>query len=142
MFRSSHQNCSIKRGVLKNIAKSTWKHLCQCLFFNKVKRLRPAFLLKKSLWYRCLSVSFAEFILKNTANGCFWMFRCIPSKIIIKSMVFWFSGLQKGNISLKWVKPLYINFIVTDVNGFSRPNIIVVFMSMASSKLLYCILHG
>ena len=28
-FRSSHQRCSIKKGVLKNFAKFTGIHLCQ-----------------------------------------------------------------------------------------------------------------
>ena len=32
---------SIKKGVLKRFAKSTGKHLCQSLFFNKVAGLRP-----------------------------------------------------------------------------------------------------
>ena len=35
-FKSSHQRCSVKKGVLKNFAKFTGKHLCQSLFFNKV----------------------------------------------------------------------------------------------------------
>ena len=34
--RSSHQRCSGKKGVLRNFAKFTGKHLCQSLFFNKV----------------------------------------------------------------------------------------------------------
>ena len=34
--RSSHQRCSIKKGVLRNFAKFTGKHLCQSLFFNKI----------------------------------------------------------------------------------------------------------
>ena len=36
--RSSHQRCSVKKGVLRNFAKFTGKgkHLCQSLFFNKV----------------------------------------------------------------------------------------------------------
>ena len=37
--RSSHQMCSIKtikKGVLKNFAKFTWKHMWQSLLFNKV----------------------------------------------------------------------------------------------------------
>ena len=33
---SSHQRCSIKKGVLRNFAKFTGKHLCQSLFFNEV----------------------------------------------------------------------------------------------------------
>ena len=35
-FRGSHRRCSVKKGVLRNFAKFTGKHLCQCLFFNKV----------------------------------------------------------------------------------------------------------
>ena len=34
--RSSHQRCSVKKGVLRNFSKFTGKHLCQCLFLNKV----------------------------------------------------------------------------------------------------------
>ena len=34
--RSSHQRCSVKKGVLVNFAKFTGKHLCHSLFFNKV----------------------------------------------------------------------------------------------------------
>ena len=40
LFRSSHQRCSIKRGVLKNVSKFTGKRLCQSLFFNKVAGLQ------------------------------------------------------------------------------------------------------
>ena len=36
-FRSSHQWCSVKKGVLRNFAKFAGKHLCQSLFFNKVE---------------------------------------------------------------------------------------------------------
>ena len=34
--RSSHGRCSVMKVVLKNFAKFTGKHLCQCHFFNKV----------------------------------------------------------------------------------------------------------
>ena len=33
-FRSSHQRCSIKKGILRNFTKFTGKHLCQSLFFR------------------------------------------------------------------------------------------------------------
>ena len=49
LLRSSHQGCSIKKGVLKNFAKFTGKQLCQSLFFNKVAVVRPETLLKKKL---------------------------------------------------------------------------------------------
>ena len=60
VFRSSHQRCSIKKGVFKNFAKFTCKHLCRSIFFNEVEGLRPATLLKK----------FCKFskIFKNTAG--------------------------------------------------------------------------
>ena len=34
-FRGSHQKCSMKKGVLKNLTKFTGKHLCQGILFNK-----------------------------------------------------------------------------------------------------------
>ena len=52
-FRSSHQRCSVRKGVLRNFTKFTGKHLRQSLFFNKVASLRPAILLKKRLCHRC-----------------------------------------------------------------------------------------
>ena len=42
-----------EKGVLRNFATFTGKHLCQSLFFNKVADLRP----------------------KNTSGGCFRCFR-------------------------------------------------------------------
>ena len=58
--RSSHQRCSVKRGVLKSFTKFKGKHLCQGLYFNKVAGLRPATLLKKRLWHRCFPVNFVK----------------------------------------------------------------------------------
>ena len=48
-YRSSHQRCSMRKGVLRNFTKFTGKHLRQSLFFNKVAGLKPATLLKKGL---------------------------------------------------------------------------------------------
>ena len=40
--RNSHRRCSVRKGVLRNFAKFTEKHLCQSLFFNKIAGLsRP-----------------------------------------------------------------------------------------------------
>ena len=58
--RSSHQRCSVKKDVLRNISKFTGKHLCQSSSFNKVAGLRPAPLLKERLWYRSFTVNFAK----------------------------------------------------------------------------------
>ena len=53
-----------KKGVLRNFAKLTGKHLCLSLFFNKVTGLRSATLLKKTL-AQVFSREFCE-IFKNT----------------------------------------------------------------------------
>ena len=60
--RSSHRRCSVRKGVLRNFAKFTSKHLHQILFFNKVAGLRPAALLKKRPWHKCFHVNFAKFL--------------------------------------------------------------------------------
>ena len=62
IFRSSRPEVFCKKGIQRNFTKFTGKHLCQRLFFNKVAGLRPATLLKKSLWHRCFPVNFAKFL--------------------------------------------------------------------------------
>ena len=52
-----------KKGVLRNFAKFTRKHLCQSLFFSKVAGLKPATLLKQRLWHKCFPVKFAKFLI-------------------------------------------------------------------------------
>ena len=42
-YRSSHQRCSMKKGVLRNFTKFTRKNMCQSLFFNKVAGLAKVF---------------------------------------------------------------------------------------------------
>ena len=51
-----------KKGVFRNFAKFTGKHLRQSICFNKVDGLGPATLLKKRLWHRCFPVNFANFL--------------------------------------------------------------------------------
>ena len=67
VFKSSHWRCSVKKGVLKNFAKFTGKHLCQSLFFNKVAGLRPV---EKETLAHVFPVNFKKFLrttfLQNT----------------------------------------------------------------------------
>ena len=67
--QNSHRRCSITKGVLRNFAKFSGKHLCQSLSFNKVAGLRPASLLKKTLWRRCFPVNFAKFLRTNSLQN-------------------------------------------------------------------------
>ena len=65
--RSSQRWCSVRKGVLRNFAKFTGKHLCQSLFFSKVAG-QPATLLKKRLWHMC----FFLWILRNFYDHLFY----------------------------------------------------------------------
>ena len=60
--QNNHRRCSVKKGVLRNFAKYTGKHLCQSLLFNKVAGMRPAPSLKKILCHRCFPVNLAKFL--------------------------------------------------------------------------------
>ena len=62
--RSSHQRCSVKKGVLRNFPKFIGKHLCQSLFFNKVAGGACNFNKKETL-AQVFSCEFSE-ISKNT----------------------------------------------------------------------------
>ena len=42
--KSSHRRCSVKKGVLRNFAKFTGKHLCQSLFLIKLQAWPGVFL--------------------------------------------------------------------------------------------------
>ena len=62
-FRSSHQRCSIKKGVPRNFTKFTGRHLCQGLI--KLLASRRATLFKKRLWHRCFPVNFVKFLRRS-----------------------------------------------------------------------------
>ena len=82
IFRSSRPEVFCKKGILRNFAKITEKHLSQSFFFNKVAGIRPATLLKKRLWHKCFPVNFAKFLkthfLQNNSGDCFWIFMREP----------------------------------------------------------------
>ena len=90
-YRSSHQRCFIKKGVLKNFAKFKGKHLYQSLFFNKVAGL---------------SCSFCEFceIFKNTffssSRTQFFLVisvRCMRDVFLLSATFFYKSQLFSRN---------------------------------------------
>ena len=60
--RRSHLKYSVRKGVLRNFAKFTGKHLCQSLSFNKVV---PYNFIKKETVAQLFSCEFCE-IFKNT----------------------------------------------------------------------------
>ena len=50
-----------EKGVLKNSAKFTLKHLCWSFFFEKVAGLQ-VFYFKKRLQHRCFLIKFVKFL--------------------------------------------------------------------------------
>ena len=66
-YGSSRPDVFFEKGVLRNFAKFTRKHLCQRLFFNKVAGLRPKAcnFIKKESPAQVFSCEFCE-ISKNT----------------------------------------------------------------------------
>ena len=64
-IRSSHQRCFVKKGVFRNFAKFTGKHLCQNLFFNKVAGGGACNFIKQETLAQVFSYEFCE-ISKNT----------------------------------------------------------------------------
>ena len=62
--RSSRQRCSVKKGVLRNIAKFTRKQLCQSRFLNKIAGNG----IKKEILAQVLSYEFCK-ISKNTFSS-------------------------------------------------------------------------
>ena len=64
--RIIHRRCSVRKGVLKNFAKFTEKHLCQTLLLNKVAL--------KRLWHRRFPVNFATFLRAHfLQNSSVWL---------------------------------------------------------------------
>ena len=61
-YRSSRAEVFCKKGILRNFAKFTGKHLCQSLFLKKIVGPRPAILLKRRLWHRYFPANFAKFL--------------------------------------------------------------------------------
>ena len=78
--QSSRPEAFCQKGVLRNFAKFTGKHVFQSLFFNKVAGLRSATVLKKTLWHRCFPVNFVK-ILRTPfyIEHLRWLLLCIAT---------------------------------------------------------------
>ena len=99
-----------KKGVLRNFAKFTGKHLCQSFFFNKVAGLRPATLLKKRLWHRCFPKNFAKFLRAPSPTEHFqWLllFLTMPKKYCT-----WMNSNFTGNQSWNKSKHFHLFLIL------------------------------
>ena len=87
------RRCFVRKSVLRNFSKFTWKHLCQSLFFSKVAGLGPATLLKKRFWHRCFSLNFEK---------------CLRTRFLIEHLR-WLLLKAYGNILQHLLMQLYLN---------------------------------
>ena len=118
----------MKKGILKNFAKFTGKHLCQGLFFSKVAGLRPATLLKKRLWHRCFPVNFAKFLktsfLQNTSRRLFLQFcLLIYFRIFTNHVAFTYVKIQISPVTIQNSKLTKV-FAFTTTRIKSLPKVI------------------
>ena len=100
-FRSSHQRCSRRKGVLRNFAKFTGN----CL--------RPAAFLKKRPLHRCFPVNFAKFLrtpfLQSTIN-----------ELVTFSKTLKFMQTIVYQINTGWLKTQIIVHMSTQVTGRNK----------------------
>ena len=89
--RSSHHSCSIKKGVLKYLAKFTGKHQSQAL--------RPTNLLKKRLWRRCFP--------SDTEHFCRLLL--LHPNIMVKRR----HSFDRDLIRMRWKKVRHLTIFIT-----------------------------
>ena len=117
-YKSSHKRCSVKKGVLRNFAKFTGKHLCQSLFFNKV--LRTPFSQNKSgrlflniLYSRKYIFSQVELVHSSVKCISFMHRGCLKDYALLRVILLlqeWvFSLLKSVYVVQKWFPWTLIN---------------------------------
>ena len=100
------QRCSVIKGVLRNLAKFTEKHLCQCLFVNKVAGL-------KAPEHECIFSKFSWNLIKNITLIIFrrvaWNYfnNCLRISVFM-SVFFW---KQMKFLNFNWVSNQILNFV-------------------------------
>ena len=124
--RSSHQRCSIRKGVLRNYAKFTRKQLYQGLFFNKFTGLRPPILLKKrpgmgprrhtTLFQRRYNVV-STLKQRRVSNGVFSCECCE-----ISESTFCIEHLQTAASAVVVVNDLMENYTLSNWDNFNSRN--------------------
>ena len=107
--RSSRLEVFCEKGVLRNFAKFTGKHLCQSLFFNKVA----------GLWHRCFPVNFAKFLRTPFFTEHFWWLLSAKPFCMIGTVYILYTIIKKFlQIDLKFVCYFFLFFPVLNLNVF------------------------
>ena len=114
--RSSHRRCFLRKGVLRNFAKFTGKHLFRRLFFNKVAVLRLQLFIKKETLTQVFSSEFCQIspFSQNTSKRLLLVrasFFFLPLRLNEKNKVSYKVLLFEPLSSLYALTKIKINFI-------------------------------
>ena len=74
VYRSSRLDVIYKKGLLKNFAKFTGKHLCQSPFFNRVAGLPPVVASRYRIIHWMLRWFFSKFVLWTSQLTFIYLF--------------------------------------------------------------------
>ena len=96
---SSHQRFSVRKGVLRNFAKFTWKQLCQSLFFNKVAGLEHLFYITRP--GDCFWSSHREVFIKKVFFNIFTEF---AAKKDLCWCLFWINVVDLQSAACNFIK--------------------------------------
>ena len=117
LSKSSHQRCSVIKGVVRNFAKFIGKHQCRSLFFNKVAGLRPVswlisrfdfnFISQEPLFFFAANIYLFKVNSRNTRKRCE-----ISSELTIETPErrHWRSGIFIVN--LEQISHLFLVFLL------------------------------
>ena len=141
-----------KKGVLRNFATFTGKHLCQSLFFNKLAGLRPSALLKKRLWHKCFPVKLAKFLrtpffTEHLRWLLLWFILVTSIVVTCVTWASWFSGhrfkLEAENFTFHILQKNFPNFGMKILFLCSARSLRSFYFSLFCSQLIYtCSKHG
>ena len=82
VYRSSRLDVVYKKGLLKNFAKFTGKHLCQSPFFNRVPGLPPVVASRYRIKHWMLRWFFSKFVLWTSQLTFIYLFICLFNWLI------------------------------------------------------------
>ena len=101
--RSSRQRCSVRKGILRNFAKFTGKHLCQSLSFSKRETLAQVF-----------SFEFCEISKNAFLTEHLWT----TASVKLKLRSVWWPFIK---INIKWIHHLgYLSEICRSATPFRK----------------------
>ena len=124
VLRSSHLKVFCEKGVLRNFAKFTGKHLCQrCFPVNFAKYLRTPFFKEHLRWLFCRTWDFLRIAHFND-HGRFWTTNLSHEMYLSKGLILRLSELGNPIRSSNFSYPQYLECpIINESRAQHNPDI-------------------